>query len=88
MSETGDAAYAAGMVFGLVVYAAMVVGGVLLVVSARRSRVRARQHAASPTPSNSGPSRGTAKLVAGLALFVLGLLFLLGRCAVLVSGAA
>jgi len=68
--------YLLGALLVLLVLLGLVVGGILLVVSSRRSARAARNQAAG-----SAPARGTGKLVGGIAMLVVGGLGLLGQCA-------
>lgn len=73
--------YLVGALIGLLVLLGLIVGGILLVVSSRRSARAARAHAADPYASGPAPGTGTGKLVGGIVMLVVGGLGLLGQCA-------
>jgi len=76
--------YVIGALIGFAVLVGLLVGGILLVVSSRRSARRAREHEVTPgggLQAAPGRGRGTGKLVGGIVMIVIGALGLLGQCA-------
>lgn len=70
-----------GVLIGLAILLGLLVGGILLVVSSRKSARLAQQHASDPFAQGPPPGRGTGKLVGGIVMIVVGALGLLGQCA-------
>jgi hypothetical protein len=86
VSSAADIGYLVGALVGLLIVLGLLVGGILLVVSARKSARAARQQVEDPYSVGPPVSRGTGKLVGGIVMIVIGGLGLLGRCAAAVNG--
>ena len=68
MSSAADIGYLVGALVGLLIVLGLLVGGILLVVSARKSARAARQQANDPYSGGPPVSRGTGKLVGGIVM--------------------